>query len=228
MERLGNGGVAHKARFVGVIAAIVVLAGACTANAQTSAPASNAIDQAPSEAARRAALSPYLFILQNASAPVRKPAPAAAAPAPAPAPVAEKKPAAPPAVQQAAAQRVAPSAPKSPVAETAASAASAEAAIASLSRQPTEPAPPPPHLEIIPVRTDEPRLPAALMRERPAGVVKVHFDIEPDGSVGEVKVTSSTNRTLNRPSIDAVQKWKFEPVDAVLTVETELVYKFDQ
>jgi TonB family protein len=114
------------------------------------------------------------------------------------------------------------------VADSAASAASAEAAIAALSRQPTEPAAPPPRLEIIPVSTDEPRLPAALMRERPNGVVKVHFEIQPDGSVGEVKVTSSTNRSLNRPSVDAVQKWKFEPVDAVLTVETELVYKFDQ
>jgi TonB family protein len=225
MEILGKGGAAHKARFAGVIAGMMVLAAAGTANAQATPPAGNSVDKAPSEAARRAALSPYRFILQNASAPARKPAPAAA-PSPSPAAMAEpKKPAAPPPVQQAAAQPVA---PRPAVADSAASAASAEAAIAALSRQPTEPAAPPPRLEIIPVSTDEPRLPAALMRERPNGVVKVHFEIQPDGSVGEVKVTSSTNRSLNRPSVDAVQKWKFEPVDAVLTVETELVYKFDQ
>jgi TonB family protein len=228
MQRLGNGGVAHKARLIGVITGMMILAGAQTANAQTTPPAGNPIDQAPSEAARRAALSPYRFILQNASAPARKPAPApAAAPSPSPAPaVAEpKKPAAPPAVQQAAAQPVAAPAAKPAPVEAPASAAAAEAAIASLSRQAAEP--PPPHLEIIPIRTDEPRLPATLLREHPKGVVKVHFDIQPDGSVGDVKVTSSTNRSLNRPSVDAVQKWKFEPVDAVLTVETELVYKFD-
>lgn len=229
MEILGNRGVAHKARLVGVIAGMMVWAGSQTAQAQTTPPpAGNPIDQAPSEAARRAAMSPYRFILQNASAPARKPAagPApATAPSPAPAVAEPKKPAAPAPVQQAAAQPVAAPAPKPAGAEAPASAAASDAAIAALSRQPTEQ--PPPRLEIIPVRTDEPRLPAALMRERPHGIVKVHFDIQPDGSVGDVKVTSSTNRSLNRPTIDAVQKWKFEPVDAVLTVETELVYKFD-
>jgi TonB family protein len=229
MERLGIGGVAQKARFAGVIAGIMILAGGSAAHAQASPPAGNSIDQAPSEAARRAALSPYRFILQNASAPVRKPA---AAPSPAPAApsapsVAERKPA-PAAVQQAAAQPTAPAVQKPVAAATPASAASAEAAVASLSRQPVEPPPPPPRLEIIPVSTEEPRLSAALLREHPKGVVKVHFDIQPDGSVSQVQVMASTNRSLNRPSVDAVQKWKFEPVDAVLTVETELVYKFDE
>jgi TonB family protein len=65
------------------------------------------------------------------------------------------------------------------------------------------------------------------MRERPSGLVKVQFDIRPDGSTGDVKVLSSTNRALNRASIDAISGWKFEPVDEVLTVETELAYKYD-
>jgi len=46
--------------------------------------------------------------------------------------------------------------------------------------------------------------------------------------VSDVKVLASTNRALNRPTVDAIQGWKFQPVDEVLTVETELVYKFDQ
>ena len=41
-------------------------------------------------------------------------------------------------------------------------------------------------------------------------------------------VHAGNNRALNRPTMDAVHKWKFEPVDDVLTVETEVVYKFDQ
>ena len=68
----------------------------------------------------------------------------------------------------------------------------------------------------------------ALLREQPHGVVKVHFDIEPNGSVGEVKIVSSTNRALNKATIEAVQGWKFQPVDEVLTVETEIDYKMDQ
>src|SRR5689334_21077333 len=110
MQTLGNGGTAHKAGLTGVVAGLL-LVGAHTASAQTSTPpAGNPVDNAPSEAARRAAASPYRFILQNATAP-RK----AAAPAPAPAPaVAEpKRPAAQP-VQQAAALPTATQAPSRP------------------------------------------------------------------------------------------------------------------
>jgi TonB family protein len=83
------------------------------------------------------------------------------------------------------------------------------------------------HLQVIPVRTDDPRLPAALMRERPSGLVRISFELNPDGSTGNVKVVSSTNRALNRASVDAVSNWKFMPVDEVLTIETELAYKYD-
>jgi TonB family protein len=226
MQTLRFRGGAYKARFAGVLAGSMLLALAQTASAQTTPPAGNPIDQAPSEAARRAALSPYRFILQHSTAP-RKPA---AAPAPAPAAAAEPKKASAP-VQQAAAQ---PSAtqtvralePAAPAPQPAAAPAPAlpEPAVAAVSRQPTEPAP---RLEIIPVRTDEPRLPPALIREQPKGTVRIAFDIQHDGSTKDVKVLASTNRALNRPTVEAVQNWKFQPVDAVLTVETEVVYKFD-
>jgi TonB family protein len=220
MEILGKNGVAHKARLVGAIA-VLMLAGAETAHAQATPSANNPVDNAPSEAARRAAMSPYRFIIQNATAPARKPAPR---PAEASSPAAEaKRPAAP--VQQAAVQPSAP-APAPKPAETQAPPPTPEPAVAALSRKPVEP--PPPRREIIPVRTDEPRLSPALLREQPHGTVKVHFDIQPDGSVGEVKVVSSSNRSLNKPTVEAVQGWKFQPVDEILTVETEVVYKMDQ
>lgn len=218
MQKLGKAGAAHKARLAGVVAGLL-LAGAHTASAQTpTPPAGNPLDNAPSEAARRAAMSPYRFILQHAAP--RK----AAAPAPAPAPaVAEPKRApAPPPVQQAAAQ---PSAPPAPRPAPAVEAPAPEPAVAAISRQLAEP--PPARREIIPVQTDEPRLPPALVREQPKGVVKVQFDIEPTGVVSEVKVLASTNRALNRPTVEAIQGWKFQPGDEVLTVETEVVYKFD-
>ena len=226
MQKLGKGAAAHKAGLAGVIAGLL-LAQAHTASAQTSTPpAGGTADNAPSEAARRAALSPYRFILQNA-------APRKAAPAPAPAPtVAEPRRApAPPPVQQASAQPSAtqasrPAPAPEPEVIAPAPAPAPEPAVASVSRKVAEA--PPPRREIIPVQTDEPKLSPALLREQPKGVVKVHFDIQPNGSVSDVQVLASTNRALNRPTVNAVQGWKFQPVDEVLTVETELVYKFDQ
>ena len=93
MTRLRKDGAAHKAHLVATLGGLAFAALAHTAAAQTSP-----VDKAPSEAARRAAMSPFRFILQNASAP-RK------APAPAPAHVAaEPKKPAPPPVQEASVQ----------------------------------------------------------------------------------------------------------------------------
>jgi TonB family protein len=223
MQYLGYGARAHKVRrALGAALGLFLIATAQPASAQTSSSGGTSVDTAPSEAARRAALSPYRFIIQNASAPARKPAPVAL-PAATPAAAApEPKRSAPAPVQQAAAQ---PSVAMQKPVEAPPPEPAPEPAVASLSRKPVEP--PQPKRDVIPIRTDEPRLPAVLMREHPNGTVRVHFDINPDGSVGDVKVMASTNRALNKASIEAVQKWKFEPVDEVLTVETELVYKFD-
>ncbi|MGZ5786489.1 MAG: TonB family protein [Ramlibacter sp.] len=177
--------------------------------AQTTPPATA---NAPSEALQRQALSPFRFILQNASAPARKPAPAAPAAEP-------KKPAA---VEQAALQPRAP-APQAATPQPAQPEAATPVAV--FAPKPPEPLPVV-HREIIPIRTDEPHLSAALLRERPFGVVKVSFEVHPDGSTAAVKVISSSNRSLNKPSIEAVAGWKFQPVDEVLTVETELDYHY--
>jgi TonB family protein len=206
MHRCGV--LAHKAGGAWVLTAglgFAAITGAAPAWAQT----------APSEAVQRQANSPYRFILQNANAPARS--------KPAPAPVEAKK--APPkaepvAVARPAAAAVAPA----PAPDAAAAPAPLPEALAAL---PPLPEPPQPRLEVVPLHTEEPRLPAALLRERPSGVVRVAFDLNPDGSTTNVKVLSSSNRALNRPSVDAVSHWKFQPVDEVLTIETELAYKYD-
>jgi len=205
-------GVAHKACRAGVvIAGLQFAAMGLPAQAQTT-PAATA--NAPSEALQRQALSPFRFILQNASAPARKPAAAAAAPA---------EPRKPAAVEQAALQpRPAPT-PQPAAQQSAPSEAATPVAV--FTPKPPEP-PPVVHREIIPIQTDEPRLSAALLRERPSGVVKVSFEVHPDGSTAAVKIISSSNRSLNKPSIEAVAGWKFQPVDEVLTVETELDYHY--
>jgi TonB family protein len=203
---------AHKACRAGVVIAGLQFAVlGLPALAQTTP---SATANAPSEALQRQALSPFRFILQNASAPARKPA--------ATAPAAEPK--KPTAVEQAALQpRPASATPQAPSPQ----AAQPEAAtpVAVFAPKPPEPLPVV-HREIIPIQTDEPHLPAALLRERPSGVVKVSFEVHPDGSTAAVKILSSSNRSLNRPSVEAVAGWKFQPVDEVLTVETELDYHY--
>lgn len=223
--RIGAG--AHKARGARALAAGLAIAmgagGAGTAFAQATAPAAAASD-APSESLRRQALSPYRFILQHANTPARtKPAPATEAKAPEP-----KRPAPP--VEQAAVQpRAVPAvAVPSPEPQAVPAQPRVPEPVAAVAPRPAEP---PPiaavRREIIPVKTEEPRLTASLLRERPSGVVKVAFKVRPDGSTADVKVVSSTNRSLNRASVEAVSGWTFEPVDEVLLVETELAYKYD-
>jgi len=202
------GAKAHKAGSVWVLIAGL---GFTIAGNSAWGQASAAGTDAPSESLRRQALSPYRFILQHANTPPRA--------KPAPAPQEPKRPA-PAAVEQAAVQPR----PASP-APTAAPQPAPEPVAAHVPK----PVAPPPVVrrEIIPVRTDEPRLPMALVRERPSGVVKVSFEVLPDGTTGGVKVVASTNRALNKASVEAVSGWKFQPVDETLTVETELAYKYD-
>jgi TonB family protein len=203
---------AHKACRAGVvIAGFMFAATSLPALAQNTPPAAA---NGPSEALQRQALSPYRFILQNASAPARKPA--------APAVAAEPKKTAP--IEQAALQ---PRPAAAPSQTPAPQAAQPEAAtpVAVFAPKPPEPLPVV-HREIVPIQTDEPHLSAALLRERPSGVVKVSFEVHPDGSTAAVRVLSSSNRSLNKPSVEAVSGWKFQPVDEVLTVETELDYHY--
>jgi len=206
---------AHKAGSVGKsIAGLLLAISLQPAFAQSTAAAA-ASGTAPSEAAQRAAQSPYRFILLNSQPSKPKPA---AAPAPA---VEAKKPAAP--EQTAILSRPAPApsaAPSAPAPEP--------TPVAVAAPQAPEPVPAKElRREIIPVKTEPPRLTAALMREQPNGTVKVHFDINPDGSTGNVKVVSSSNRSLNRASVDAVSAWKFQQIDETATVETELVYNLN-
>jgi len=223
MDTCPIGAGAHKApSALALIAGLAIAAGgiaqAGRAHAQAGLAASAASD-APSESLRRQALSPYRFILQHANTPAR------AKPAAAP----EAKRPAPPIEQAAVQPRPAPAAAaRMPEPQPAPAAEPAPEPVAAIAPKPPPPAPVAAiRREIIPVKTDEPRLTAALLRERPSGVVKVTFEVRPDGSTGEVKVVSSTNRALNRASVEAVSGWMFEPVDEVVTVETELAYKYD-
>ena len=80
---------------------------------------------------------------------------------------------------------------------------------------------------LVAVRQEEPLLSGPLARERPTGVVQVGFNVNADGSTGDVSVVSSTNRKLNSAVINAVTKWVYQPLEAVRRVEVAIEFKND-
>jgi TonB family protein len=214
MYRHRIGAQAQKASCALILFAGLGVLGAGQVVAQT-APA--ATDGAPSEAARRAAASPFRFILQNASAPPR------AKPAPAPAAAEAKRPA--PVEQALAAPSRTPDVPPAPSLQPEPAPQPEPTPVASIAPKPAEPLPViAPPKELIPVKQDPPELTMALLREQASGTVRVGFEVNPDGSTGEVHVISSTNRKLNNVSIAAISGWKFQPIDDTRALEVELVY----
>jgi TonB family protein len=210
------GAPAHKATRCASLLLISICA-ALPAMAQTAAPD----PAAPSEAARRAAMGPFRMILQDSAAPKRQAPPpkkAAAKPegpaagATAGAPAAPAAPSAP----------VAAAAPGAPAAPAAPAAAAAPAAVAAA--LPSAPPPKQARTALVPIKQEPPELTAALLREQAKGVVKVAFEVRPDGSTGDVRIVSSTNRKLNAVSTGAVSNWKFQPIDEPKAVEIEFAF----
>ena len=56
-----------------------------------------------------------------------------------------------------------------------------------------------------------PVYPAALRSRKIEGVVSIIFVVGPDGRVTNAKVEKSSDPAFDKPALDAVRKWKFEP-----------------
>ncbi|MFN0008217.1 MAG: energy transducer TonB [Planctomycetota bacterium] len=53
--------------------------------------------------------------------------------------------------------------------------------------------------------------PAALRGKKIEGVVSILFVVDPDGKVVRPQVEKSTHAAFEKPALDAVKQWKFEP-----------------
>lgn len=62
-----------------------------------------------------------------------------------------------------------------------------------------------------PVYQPAPVYPAALRSRKIEGVVSIIFVVGADGRVANAKVEKSTDPAFEKPALDAVRKWKFEP-----------------
>lgn len=190
------------------------------AKAQTSstpAPAqAAAAEGAPSEAARRQALSPFRFILRHAAVPPKSRAPATSTES-------RRKPTPPAVVREAADSepKVIPDVLATPLPESAAPPARIETATATPSASPAVARTRAP---LIPIKQDGPVLTGPLQRDPPLGTVKVAFEVLTNGTTSDVKVVQSTNRRLNGPALAAVQAWRFQPIDEARSLEIDFVF----
>lgn len=99
----------------------------------------------------------------------------------------------------------------------------AAAAQAAAARQ--APAAAAPASSLRPVSTPAPRYPADALRSGTAGEVLVELTVGTDGSVTAARVLRATPaRVFDREALNAVKRWKFEPVGAPVTTRRTLAF----
>ncbi|MEW6385094.1 MAG: energy transducer TonB, partial [Pseudomonadota bacterium] len=76
-----------------------------------------------------------------------------------------------------------------------------------------------------PISTPAPRYPAEALRSGTSGEVLVEITVGTDGSVVNARVLRATSgRTFDREALNAVKRWRFEPVSAPVTTRRTLVF----
>ena len=230
---------------------VVASCGLCmpmTSLAQLVAPASGASAPVSSdmERAQRQANNVLRWIKVHSDNPKANPAKPAAAPAPVSNPVASKPPArntntvnAISAVNNTAATNAPPPTASVPQAEISPQVTSTAPALnATVPATVPEPSPPPtpavqappaaaavPEVVLVAVSQTPPELSQKITESLNNDRVNVRFTVLPNGTVTGADIINSTNRRLNRPTLDAVATWRFQPIPANHTVTVELAFK---
>ncbi|HYQ23163.1 TonB family protein [Stenotrophomonas sp.] len=76
-----------------------------------------------------------------------------------------------------------------------------------------------------PVSTPAPRYPAEALRSGTSGEVLMELTVGTDGSVTNARVLRATpSRVFDREALNAVKRWRFEPVAAPVTTRRTLVF----
>ncbi|WP_294992588.1 energy transducer TonB [uncultured Stenotrophomonas sp.] len=76
-----------------------------------------------------------------------------------------------------------------------------------------------------PVSTPAPRYPAEALRSGTSGEVLVEITVGTDGAVVNARVLRATpGRVFDREALNAVKRWRFEPVNAPVTTRRTLVF----
>lgn len=231
--------------FSRLVFSITFAALCCSAQAQSMPPpasSASSADISPSERAKRDAEKVFQWIRIHSDKPRKA---ATAAPAERPTPVAAKavKPARVPDSGITEAVQALPAA-RTP-ARTEAAARPAEPAAVPASQPREEPASPAvvartgsgtpsaasPVVEedvrLTPIYKTEPDFSGSLMRTLRKGMVQVSFTVQPDGSVAQAQVVSTTHPRLAQTAIATVSQWRFQPLRHPQQAVVDLGFNLD-
>ena len=110
-------------------------------------------------------------------------------------------------------------------AERQAAAAREAAARQAAAQQAATPAPAPAQRNLRPISMASPRYPPDALRAGTSGEVLVEFTVGTDGSVTDARVLrANPARTFDREALNAVRRWRFEPVDAPVTTRRTVAF----
>ncbi|MFC0676458.1 energy transducer TonB [Lysobacter korlensis] len=80
--------------------------------------------------------------------------------------------------------------------------------------------------ELRALSTPAPRFPSEALRSGQSGEVQVEFTVAPDGSVLDARVVrANPPRVFDREAVNAVKRWRFQPVDAPVTTRRTISFK---
>jgi TonB family protein len=80
---------------------------------------------------------------------------------------------------------------------------------------------------LVVVEQPAPQFPVNVMRNLRQGTVQVQFSVLTDGSVANPEVLKTTNSRLNAAALDAVSRWRFQPVSKVQTGAVEVGFNLE-
>jgi protein TonB len=91
---------------------------------------------------------------------------------------------------------------------------------------PFAPVTPVPEVEVAlkAIAQPQPEFPRELRTTTTQGKVMLAFTVQPDGSVSSPAVLNTTNRKLNKPALEAVAKWRFEPIRVARAAQVEIEF----
>ena len=81
---------------------------------------------------------------------------------------------------------------------------------------------------LVPIAQIRPTYRSSVLRDLGKGSVRVKFEVQPDGSVTNQEVVSSSSRSLNSATLAAVGQWKFLPIKKPRSAQIELGFNVDQ
>ncbi|MCL7714646.1 energy transducer TonB [Stenotrophomonas mori] len=95
--------------------------------------------------------------------------------------------------------------------------------------KPAAPPPPPAAPTLRAVSTPAPRYPADALRSGTSGEVLVEITVGTDGSVTDARVLRATPpRVFDREALNAVKRWRFEPIASPTTTRRTLAFQPNQ